>query len=323
MSILKNPILNNAVDSVQIGLEDYQAIEKDPRRELSSIRNIYAGVLLLYKYKLQQLSPDGSDEVLLKAKIVPQKDANTEHIAWVGLGKKTVDVQEIKDRLKALNISINENNLNTLQKIRNDIEHYYIQKTGLNVKELITKAFHLIIEFCPYIKHEPVKLLGKDYWQIMLNVAKIYDEERKMCLENLKNVLWKYKQVEDNIEELRCPKCDSELIKAVDFHKKNDFDFFCCACGIKSSYEEVIGSSIVDALNNHYDNVKGAEPQTETCPECEYDSFSVVERRCLACEYELEYEWCNACNKDLTLDEQELNGLCSDCAYKIETIGNE
>lgn len=56
MSTFKNPLLKNAVESIQIGLKDYQDIDKDPRRELSSIRNIYAGILLLYKYKLQQHS---------------------------------------------------------------------------------------------------------------------------------------------------------------------------------------------------------------------------------------------------------------------------
>lgn len=220
MSTLKNPLLKNAVESIQIGLEDYQDIDKDPRRELSSIRNIYAGILLLYKYKLQQLSPDGSNEVLLKSKIVPQQNAKTGLISLKGSGKRTVNVHEIIERFKKLNISINKDNLKALGDVRNDTEHYYVQQTGINVKEVITKAFHLIYQFCPYIEHEPDTLLGQDYWKIMLNVSTIYDEERQKCLENLKTVPWEYEQVRNSINKLRCPNCYSELILAVDVHKK-------------------------------------------------------------------------------------------------------
>jgi hypothetical protein len=64
-------ILENAVSSIQIGIEDYQS--NDPRRVLSVVRNLSAGVLLLFKEKLRQLSPDGSDEVLIKQRRVQLK----------------------------------------------------------------------------------------------------------------------------------------------------------------------------------------------------------------------------------------------------------
>lgn len=324
MSTLKNPLLKNAVESIQIGLKDYQDIDKDPRRELSSIRNIYAGILLLYKYKLQQLSPDGSNEVLLKSKIVPQQNAKTGLISFKGSGKRTVNVHEIIERFEELNISINKDNLKALGDVRNDTEHYYVQQTGINVKEVITKAFHLFTEFCPYIKREPVNLLVKHYWEIMLNVSTIYDEERQKCLENLKTVSWKYKEVKNNIEKLRCLHCYSELILAIDVHKKENSDFRCKACGKTSTYKDMIGSSIANALNCYHKIAKGnEESSTDLCPMCCYDSYSLVERRCLACHWELEYNYCNVCDADLTLDEQELNGLCSYCSYKIEKIMNE
>ena len=49
-------MLDNAIQSIQIGMEDFH--EEDERRVLSAIRNLYAGILLLFKYKLQQLSPE-------------------------------------------------------------------------------------------------------------------------------------------------------------------------------------------------------------------------------------------------------------------------
>lgn len=54
-------IIQNAIDSIQIGVEDFQS--DDDRRSVSAVRNIAAGILLLYKEKLCQLSP--SDNRLL------------------------------------------------------------------------------------------------------------------------------------------------------------------------------------------------------------------------------------------------------------------
>lgn len=319
-------ILDNAVASIQIGIEDYECIVDDSRRIQSSIRNIYAGVLLLFKYKLQQMSPDGSDEILIKTKIIPQINIETDVVSWKGVGKKTVDVQEIKDRFKALNISINQDYLNSLQKIRNDVEHYYIQKSESQIKEAITKAFHLIIKFCPYIETEPVELLGQECWKVMLNISNIYAQERKECLDNLKAAFWRYSQVKSAIDKLRCPKCDSELIKVVDDNTVEDPDFLCRGCGEESSYLEVIGSSITDALygNSHYNIAQGGgEPETGICPECGNGSFSFDEGLCLACHYELEYITCIYCEEELSLDEQELDGLCSYCSYKKDKWDRE
>jgi hypothetical protein len=43
-------ILQNAIDSIQVGVEDYN--QEDERRNASAIRNIFAGILLLYKERL-------------------------------------------------------------------------------------------------------------------------------------------------------------------------------------------------------------------------------------------------------------------------------
>jgi hypothetical protein len=40
-------ILNNAIESIQIGVEDFRS--EDKRRQLSAVRNVVAGILLLYK----------------------------------------------------------------------------------------------------------------------------------------------------------------------------------------------------------------------------------------------------------------------------------
>jgi hypothetical protein len=98
-------ILENAVQSLQIGIEDFQSA--DQRRVLSAVRNITAGVLLLFKEKLRQLSPTGSNDVLIKQKsrIVKAPDGS---IQVIGVGKKTVDVMQIQERLTDLDVDVEE-----------------------------------------------------------------------------------------------------------------------------------------------------------------------------------------------------------------------
>ncbi|WP_263603510.1 hypothetical protein [Chryseobacterium sp. PET-29] len=85
-------ILNNAVEAIQIGLEDY--MNDDPRRAQSALRNIFAGILLLFKEKLRRMSPENSDEVLIKKDIRPVLNSDN-GLLFKGKGDKTVDVAQI------------------------------------------------------------------------------------------------------------------------------------------------------------------------------------------------------------------------------------
>ncbi|WP_201529004.1 hypothetical protein [Psychrobacter frigidicola] len=69
-------IIQNAIDSIQIGVEDFES--DDDRRSVSAVRNIAAGILLLYKEKLCQLSPSDNKELLIKQNIRPIQNAKGE-----------------------------------------------------------------------------------------------------------------------------------------------------------------------------------------------------------------------------------------------------
>ncbi len=113
-------LLDNAIKSIQVGVEDYQNGAED--RLLASVRNIHAGILLLYKEALLRLSPTNSNEVLIKAKIVPTLDG-VGNLIFVGSGGKTVDVQQIEERFEQLKITTDWVRFKRITKIRNDIEH--------------------------------------------------------------------------------------------------------------------------------------------------------------------------------------------------------
>ena len=159
-------ILDNAIDSIVIGLEDYES--KDERRLLSSVRNIFAGVILLFKYKLCELSPPDTNDILIKQKIIMVTDG-TGDIKWKGEGSKTVNVYEIKKRLCTLDIKIDWKRLEEIQKHRNNIEHYYSSKSSQSAQRLISDSFILIRDFvADYLNEDPKELLGHEAWSVLI-----------------------------------------------------------------------------------------------------------------------------------------------------------
>jgi hypothetical protein len=80
-------------------LENYETSTADERRMISCTRNIYAGILLLFKHKLSSLHDPNTDETLIKERVNPKVVDNK--ILWVGKGKKTLDYQNIKDRFES------------------------------------------------------------------------------------------------------------------------------------------------------------------------------------------------------------------------------
>jgi hypothetical protein len=113
-------IIRNAIDSIQIGVEDY--VSEDPRRYLSAVRNVTAGILLLYKEKLRQLSPPHDPEIFIKKHVIPKvSDEGT--VVIVGKGKPTVDIVQIRERFEQLGVSVNWKQFESIKQLRNDIEH--------------------------------------------------------------------------------------------------------------------------------------------------------------------------------------------------------
>ncbi len=179
-------IINNAIDSIAIGLEDFNS--HDPRRLISSTRNIFAGILLLFKHKLSILSPQNSDEVLIKQRIQPKINSN--NLTWVGSGGKTVDVQEIKKRFASLNIDVDWNRFDKINKYRNEIEHYYSTQSKSSVESLISNSFVIIQNFIvTQLDADPKVLLGRESWEKLVAVNEVHQKEKEICIKELGKLL--------------------------------------------------------------------------------------------------------------------------------------
>jgi hypothetical protein len=183
-----NTLLTNAASSIKVGVEDY--LSPDPGRALSGVRNVTAGVLLLFKEKVRQLSPQGSDEVLLKQKIEPRLSPEAQ-LHFGGSGRKTVDVQEIQERFQSLGIEVDWKRVNDIVKLRNDIEHYYTGEPASRLRELIANSFLLMRDFVSvHLKITPVELLGEKTWNVLLQTAEVYSKELDECRAAQAKIPW-------------------------------------------------------------------------------------------------------------------------------------
>jgi hypothetical protein len=154
-----NPLLKNAVVSIQLGLEDFAS--DDERRVISAARNLYSGVLLLCKEALRRLSPRNSNAILVRTKKKAVRSSNG-RVKLVGDGNKTIDRAEIEDIFKQLRLAVDLSKLRRLADIRNDIEHMHPKHAPSLIQEAIADAMPIIRDvIVKELNEEPSVLLGK------------------------------------------------------------------------------------------------------------------------------------------------------------------
>lgn len=310
-------LLINAVESLQAGVEDYR--EATRPRLLSSIRNIHAGVLLLYKEALVRRSPTGSNEVLVKAKARPVARPDGS-VAFEGVGKKTADVQTIRERFGSLGIQTDWDRFSKISRIRNDVEHYYPQVSQDVLKEVIASAFWIIRAFIvSELEADPAEVLGTDTWQTMLDVAEVFEGERKACDEALASIDWESEALSAGIGGVRCEACGSSLLRPKDSAASSGLDDLvlkCVVCGGEKDIEEFVPEAVAEALELEmylvYDD--GAEAPYVECPECGLDAYVVDEGRCARCGAEADQD-CARCGGGIPPAELSFAPLCAYCSH--------
>lgn len=308
-------LLTNTLDSIRLGIEDYQA--NSPARLLSSVRNIHAGILLLYKEALRRLSPPNSGDALIKAKIIPVRDKNGV-ITFVGKGKKTVDIQQIRERFEDLGIKTDWTRLDRITEARNDLEHYFAQLTQNALQGLITDSFLIIRNFVSHeLKDDPRALLGEGAWQVMLGVADVFEAERKKCEEALAKIDWESEALKEGLVSLNCQNCGSQLLRPDhDSGSFQDARLICRACGAEEKFESFIPRAVAEALDDEaYLAVKdGCETPYVDCPVCGVKAYIVEENRCASCGESVETS-CTRCGMRIPPEELDSSPLCGWCAH--------
>lgn len=318
-------MLDNAVASIRLGVEDYQAAAKDDARALSAIRNLTAGLLLLFKVKLQNLSPPGSKESLLKQYVTPRIDIDGSPI-WVGTGGKTVDVHSIIQRLKGLGVSdVDWARLEALTTLRNDVEHYFSPHPSSVLLEAMEASFHLIQQFAPkHLGISPLQLLGDDVWAFLTEQNAFYKHELHVCQEASKAISWPLSMLAESATGVRCSRCRSELVKPQEpIAQPPETRFECTRCGAVATYEESVESIL--ATRNFRDlyltATQGGEPPLERCSRCRNRTYIVDDGFCALCQEDSPVLGCLQCGGELddvcdSIGEQDR--LCEYCRYVSE-----
>ncbi|AZA90028.1 Uncharacterised protein [Chryseobacterium nakagawai] len=306
-------ILENAVDAIEIGLEDYKS--EDPRRSKSAIRNIFAGMLLLFKEKLRRMSPEGSDDVLIKQSIKPKMGSNGDW-SFLGSGKKTVDVQQIKDRFGGLGIQVDWMAFDQINKLRNNIEHYYTDEAPSVVNEIVSKSFKIIRDFSKtYLEIEAADLLEQSSWDIFLEVDEVYEKEKEESIESFNQVNWTYSSLARAIQHVRCTACDSELVQAIKdqvYEPGRPLALNCKKCGNEFDLEDVLNDCLEEefGIEAHIAIMDGGDSPYADCPDCNEPTYIFEDDCCLSCGYIQVNKECHVCGTSLDLEEAYEGAVC-------------
>lgn len=310
-------ILNNAIDSIILGLEDFESTDK--RRLISCTRNIFAGIFLLYKHKLSTLSPEDSDEVLIKQRILPEKD-EIGNLVWKGKGKKTVDVNQIKERFKSLGITTHWDRVDKINNFRNDIEHYHSNLSKDAIRDLISNSFIVIRDFISNeLSLDPQVLLGSDSWNILVSVAEVFQKEKEVCNDEIDNIDWNSESVGEVIKSMSCDKCGSSLVSIkIENPEREEIVFYCKSCNSEFGYLDVIEDATqkYHSFGRYLSFTDGDELPLITCPNCMHETYVFSERQCYYCGHSVEHT-CGRCGQDIVPEELDGSGFCGWCSHMM------
>lgn len=328
-------LYENAIASIQLGLEDFQLSQKpseeggNPARTLSSVRNLYAGMLLLFKFRIA-ISVESEDDAYQlihnpPKKILPHPDG-AGGVEWKPDGKfkpTTIDVSGIAERFEKFNIAVGWEAIEKLQLCRNQLEHLHPRNTFGELAGFVAELFPVLSDFITNELDEvPQETLGHS-WEIMLAHQTFYNQKATEC-----KTSWEEAGIPGGmfefLVECGCGECGSKLLRAsqrsledgysVDRDEEN-FNYQCISCG----YTDLIAPMLLKEFDKKffYWPPDGEEPTYEECYNCRHDTFVIGEQSCRWCEHTLGYTKCSLCGVALMQDDQDNDGLCGYCNYRV------
>lgn len=289
-----NTILANAVASITLGIEDYRSDGK--HRALSALRNISAGLLLLFKEKLVQLDPK---ETLIKADFTLEwSDGKA---SWSAKGDKTIDYRGIKERFKLVGISFDFKEMDNIVTQRNRIEHYLADFSKAQLRSTLSNCVAVITRFCRDQLHmEPASLLTEEVWSELLKEKEIHRQQKIDSLARINQLVWPHELMRRLIaDHYYCGKCGGDMCSPADtvqpiFKQR----FACVACGYADDYREVMEDAFCDwaAGQNHVSIKDGGDAVNDYCMRCHEETVIADNGYCVLCGME-HYETCSGCGQ--------------------------
>ncbi len=268
-------LFDNAVKSIQLGVEDYQA--NDTRRFLSAVRNLNAGILLLAKEVLVRAAPSADPKDILAARYKPVPDESG-GVRFVPASQQTINFATLGQRFEDFGLRIDQAALKALNRIRNDVEHYFTNEPHEAVREAIAKAFPVIAALFRLAGGEPHESLGET-WEAMLEVRSVYERELEECRASFENVEWRSASLED--APFSCPECHSDLVAQNDPENtgQENAEARCRSCGASISAESVVERALefYFEADSYIAMTDGGDPPLQDCPECGLTAYILAE----------------------------------------------
>lgn len=325
---IKEKLLENAISSIEMGIEDYQASSSNSQRLLSCVRNCYAGMLLLLKCKLIDIS-GCDDSTILKNKVLPIVKKGK--ILWIGdeRDKRTIDYQDIKERFNSLGLEAPWQSIESLRKYRNNIEHYFNveEKTIETVKQYVVSCFSAACDYLiEQLKVSPRKCFSENAWNVFISTNDLIKKELKERDSEYDELIWFDDEIKEQVKQFTCPECGGSLLfvdKKGRGRKAHLSTFICGNCREKFSYKSVI----IDIVGILYGGDVFIGEHTfrfiTQCSKCGQNTYDAVMDLCFLCGNNNPLQ-CNCCGKRIELPEvydYSQNGICNDCLLKSKTEG--
>lgn len=330
----------NALTSIRLGIEDFEVSQRavqsngDPARALSAVRNLFAGILLLFKYKIaiSVTDPDIAPSLIFNPpEILPYTDGNG-GIEWRPVGKfkaTTINVETIKQRFEGFGIQTDWKIIDKLQQCRNHLEHLHPANTLGEVADFVAELFPVLRDFILTQMNESPADLLESSWQSMLKHHQFFLDTRTAC-----DAGWSGVDVPEKLipwlKNCQCPECSSSLLmpstscvqKGLSVRcNEDDFDYTCLACGDFALVVPLLMDTLDSAF--YYDPTSGDDSSFEECDECGHGTFFLHEQSCLWCSSKLHYRACVLCGEGLGQDDQDNGGLCSYHAHRRDKVMRE
>ena len=96
-------LLDNAIESIRVGVEDYEAPEEV--RSRSAVWNLYAGLLLLAKWVLVKSVPNASEDDVIASDYEPVPDGKGS-VKYVPARNQTIGLREIDRRFEKFELGL-------------------------------------------------------------------------------------------------------------------------------------------------------------------------------------------------------------------------
>ncbi|TDF86286.1 hypothetical protein [Pseudomonas sp. H9] len=320
-SVEVNKILQHAVDSIKLGVLDYKLSTETPEnstRCISAARNLFAGVLILFKFKIASLAstPEQAAELIYKTKEITPTLNEKGEIEWkpVIYNDTTIDTETIKSRLISLKIWHDWGAVKKLKDCRNNLEHLHPKHPVSEIQKFIADLFPLLRDFIKNEMTEPPGALLGDAWDTMLETHSFFENNKSEIRE-----LWRPIQLSENAKKIfkqcKCENCESQLLAPHPDDVLNevstddrDFRYECVACHYSASLIELIQEKFSELHETPFD----PDPIVEECARCFVVLYHSYHGICHWCDFKPEVKYC-ACGAILQDHEIENGDKCDHC----------